>query len=91
MLKKDQQPFITANPSTLGKRFSAGTCTSSMTICPVTEALSENLPSILGVLNPFMPLSKMKPLIFLSSHLAHTTATSAIGELVILVMRSREG
>jgi hypothetical protein len=75
---------LTPRPLILGSRFSSGTSTSSMTIIPVTEALRENLPSILGVDKPFMPRSMMKPRTFPSSHLAQTTATSASGELVIL-------
>lgn len=51
---------------------------------PVADALRENLPSILGVAKPFIPRSKMKPRTLPSSHLAHTTATSATGEFVIL-------
>ena len=43
----------------------------------------ENLPSILGVVKPFIDRSSMNPLILLSSHFAQTTATSAIGEFVI--------
>ena len=74
---------LTASPSTFGRRFFSGTRTSSMTICPVSEALSENLPSIFGVLKPFIERSKTKPRILLSSHLAQTTAMSAIGEFVI--------
>lgn len=53
------------------------------------DALRENFPSILGVEKPFMPRSKMKPLTLPSSHLAHTTAMSATGELVILVEKKR--
>lgn len=64
----------------------SGTLTSSITICPVTLALRENFPSILGVVNPFIDLSKMKPLISppCSSDLAQITKTSATGEFVIL-------
>lgn len=51
---------------------------------PVADALSENLPSILGVAKPFIPRSKMKPRTLPSSHFAHTTAMSATGEFVIL-------
>ena len=80
----------TFNPATFGRRLSSGICTSSITICPVTDALRENLPSIFGAESPFIPFSRMKPLILLSSHLAHTTNTSAIGELVIL-RRDRRG
>jgi len=76
---------LTDKPSTFGSKFSAGTWTSSITIWPVIEALSENLPSIFGVEKPFIFLSNIKPLIRLSSHLAQTTAISAIGEFVILL------
>jgi len=55
-----------------------------MAIWPVIDALNENLPSILGVVKPFIDLSRINPRILLSSHLAQTTAISAIGELVIL-------
>lgn len=48
------------------------------------EARSENFPSIFGVEKPFIDRSKINPRISLSSHFAQTTATSAIGELVIL-------
>ena len=41
-----------------------------------------SLPSIFGVENPFVPRSTMKPRMTPSSF-AHTTAMSAIGELVI--------
>jgi len=51
----------------------------------VIEARSESLPSILGVENPFAPRSTMNPRITPSSF-AHTTATSAIGELVIHIL-----
>ncbi len=60
-----------------------------MTISPVTEARSENLPSIFGVERPFMPRSRMKPRMTPSSVLAQTTMTSAIGELVIHILASR--
>ena len=53
-------------------------------IMPVADALSENLPSILGVAKPFISRSRMKPLTLPSSHLAQTTAMSAMGEFVIL-------
>lgn len=52
---------------------------------PVEDDLSENFPSILGVEKPFIPRSKIKPRTLPSSHLAHTTAMSAKGELVILL------
>ncbi len=54
-------------------------------IMPVTEARSENLPSIFGCVRPGMPRSRMKPRISPASSFAHTTSTSAIGELVIQV------
>jgi hypothetical protein len=54
-----------------------------MTISPVIEARSENFPSVLGALRPFMPFSSRKPRIVPSSSLAQTTKTSAMGELVI--------
>lgn len=60
-----------------------------MRIIPVAEALRENFPSIFGVARPFMPRSKMKPRTFPSSHLAHTTAMSATGELVILKVEEK--
>ena len=54
-----------------------------MTISPVTEALKANLPSIFGADSPFISLSSMNPEIIPSSSFAHTTNTSAIGELLI--------
>src|SRR5262249_48340807 len=45
----------------------------------------DSLPSILGVANPLVPRSTMKPRITFSSF-AHTTAISAIGELLIHVL-----
>ena len=54
-------------------------------IMPVTLARRLNLPSIFGVVKPFMPRSTRKPRRMPSSSLAQTTATSAIGELVIQV------
>jgi len=49
-------------------------------------ARSENLPSIFGALNPFMPFSRMKPRMRLlsTSDFAQTMNTSAIGLFVIL-------
>ena len=47
--------MVTFRPDTFGNMFSKGTCTSSITICPVMEALRENLPSILGLESPFIP------------------------------------
>ena len=63
--------------------FSTGTNTSSSMMAPVTEARSENLPSILGVSMPFQARSRMKPRMAPPSSLAQITSTSAIGELVI--------
>lgn len=76
----------TPKPITLGSIFSSGTSTSSMAICPVMLALSENFPSIFGAVRPFIPFSRINPRILsLSlSHLPHTIKTSAIGEFVIL-------
>lgn len=51
---------FTSSPSTFGSRFSSGTSTSSMTISPVTDALKENLPSILGAESPFIPWVETK-------------------------------
>ena len=47
--------LFTFSPITFGKILSSGTITSSITICPVTEALSENFPSIVGADNPRIP------------------------------------
>ena len=60
-----------------------GTKTLSRKICPVTEALSANLPSIVGVETPFESLSTIKPLKIPCSSFAQMTNTSAIGEFVI--------
>lgn len=78
--------YHTPKPMTLGSIFSSGTSTSSMAICPVMLALSENFPSIFGAVRPFIPFSRINPRILsLSlSHLPHTMNTSAIGEFVIL-------
>jgi hypothetical protein len=54
-----------------------------MTISPVTEARRPNLPWMAGADSPFQPFSSTKPRIAPSSSLAHTTKTSATGELVI--------
>jgi hypothetical protein len=66
--------------------FSSGTMTSSITIYPVIEAFKLILPLISGAFKPLNPFSKIKPLISFLSSLAHTTKTSAIGELVIQVL-----
>ena len=65
--------------------FSSGTKTSSSTISPVIEARNESLPSIFGVDRPLLPRSTRKPRMTPSS-LAQTSATSAIGELVIHIL-----
>ena len=87
VLYESQTYLLTPSPDTLGKMFSSGTTTSSMTICPVMLALRENFPSILGVLSPCIPRSRIKPLMRLSSEsvLAQMMNTSATGELVILL------
>src|SRR3546814_12884323 len=68
-----------------------------MTISPVMDERRPTLPWMAGADRPFMPLSRMKPRILPSSSppttLAHTTNTSAMGELVIhilLPLRSEE-
>ena len=65
--------------------FSVGTNTSCSMIMPVTEARSENLPSIFGAESPAMPRSRMKPRMSPASSLAQTRWTSAMGELLIQV------
>ena len=52
--KKETKQSLTPYPVIFGSIFPSGTSTSSITICPVTPALSENFPSILGVLRPFI-------------------------------------
>ena len=78
-----RQPNGPPKPFAWGRRFSSGTKTLSITISPVMEARSENLPSIFGVLRPFIPLSRMKPRMTSSSVLAQTTITSAMGAFEI--------
>ena len=70
-------------PVTCGRTFPAGTRTSSMNIIPVSEARSENLPSILGASRPGVPFSTTNPRTRPSSSRAQITNTSAIGEFVI--------
>uniref|UniRef100_A0A6B0V2E0 Putative secreted protein n=1 Tax=Ixodes ricinus TaxID=34613 RepID=A0A6B0V2E0_IXORI len=77
---------VDLSPRDFGSRASSGTTTSSMRIMPVVEARRENLPSILGASSPLVPFSSTKARIWPSSHLAQTTNTSAIGELVIHVL-----
>lgn len=83
--------YHTPKPMTLGSIFSSGTSTSSIAICPVMLALSENFPSIFGAVRPFIPFSRINPRILsLSlSHLPHTMNTSAIGEFVILKKKKK--
>ena len=73
------------SPFTPGSIASSGTMTSSIMIMPVADARSENLPSIFGALSPFIPRSRMNPRMSPASSFAHTTSTSASGELVIQV------
>src|SRR5258708_36260724 len=68
---------------TLGKRFSCGTSQSEKDKPEVTDARSDHFPWTSHALNPGVPFSTRKPRIFSSSHLAQTTATSAIDPLVI--------
>ncbi|MNG18169.1 hypothetical protein D3C84_1022050 [compost metagenome] len=83
MFRQPNGPF---RPFTCGSSASSPTSTLSITISPVMEARSENLPSIFGADRPFMPFSSTKPRISPSSSLAHTTNTSAIGLLVIHIL-----
>ncbi|CPL20567.1 Uncharacterised protein [Bordetella pertussis] len=77
-------------PDTPGIICSSDTSTSSITISPVMEARRPTLPWMAGADRPFMPFSRMKPRILPSksppTHLAHTTNTSAMGELVIHIL-----
>ena len=73
------------NPLAFGNNAAAGRGALASTIWPVTEARSENLPSIFGVLKPCVPRSTTKPRIAPSSF-AHTTARSAMGALVIQLL-----
>ena len=77
-----RQPKGPASPLAFGNRFSSGTNASSSTISPVIEVRSESLPSIFGVDRPFVSRSIRKPRMTPSS-LAHSTARSATGALVI--------
>ena len=75
------------NPSTPGSRASSPTSTSSIWIMPVIDARSDSLPSIFGVSRPLAPFSSTNPRMAppWASDFAHTTNTSAIGELEIQV------
>src|SRR5260370_23002299 len=68
---------------TLGKRFSCGISQSEKDKPEVTDARSDHLPWTSQALKPGVPFSTRKPRIFSSSHLAQTTATSAMEPLVI--------
>src|SRR5258706_3393433 len=78
-----RQPSGPFNPLTFGKIFSFGTFTLSKTSSPVALARSDHLPCVSGVVNPFIPRSRISPFISPFSSLAHTTATSANGALLI--------
>ena len=82
LFKQPKGPF---KPVTFGIRFSSGTRTLSITISPVIDALRDNLPLIFGAVKPFIPFSRIKPLIAspCSLDFAQTTNTSAIGEFEI--------
>ena len=69
--------------------FAAGTRTSLHTISPVGLARRLILPWMVGVSKPSMPRSTTKPRIDSgppSSTFAHTSARSAMGELVIHIL-----
>lgn len=83
LLRQEKGPF---KPLTSGKIFLFGILTLSNTISPVVEALNDSFPLITFADNPFIPFSNMNPLISPFSSFAHTTNTSAIGELVIQVL-----
>src|SRR5258708_29611043 len=68
---------------TLRKRFSCGISESEKDKPEVTDARSDHLPWTSEALKPGVPFSTRKPRIFSSSHLAQTTATSAMEPLVI--------
>ena len=78
-VRQDSGPL---RPTTPGSTFSCGTRTWSKKRADVTEARRENLFSISGAENPFMPFSIMKPRMP-SSVCAQTTARSAIAPFVI--------
>ena len=52
----------------------------------VIDVLSASLPSMAGVERPFMPFSRINPLITSSSVFAQIRKTSAIGEFVIHIL-----
>src|SRR3954469_19294765 len=78
--RQDNGPF---SPLMLGNIFSLGTFTLSKTSSPVADARKLHLPCVVGVVNPFISLSTINPLISPASSLAHTTATWEKGALLI--------
>ena len=74
------------SPLTSGNMLPPGTRTLSIMIMPVTDARSENLPSITGVVRPGMPRSSTKPRMSPAGSFAQTMNTSAMGELEIQVL-----
>src|SRR6476660_6228115 len=79
-VKQLSGPF---NPFTFGRIFSFGTFTLSKTNSPVADARRLHLPWVVGVVNPFIPLSNTSPLTSPCSSFAHTTATWEYGALLI--------
>src|SRR5436853_1186136 len=82
-LRQPNGPF---NPFTFGKIFSFGIFTLSNTSSPVALARNDHLPCVSGVVNPCIPRSTINPLISPCSSLAHTTAISAKGALLIHIL-----
>src|ERR1700730_17926621 len=80
LLRHPSGPFKTR---TFGSKFSSRISQSANDNPDVTEARSAHLPCTSQILNPGLVFSTRKPRISSSSHLAHTTATSAIDPLVI--------
>ncbi len=83
LFKQENGP---GRPLAVGNMCDLGMRTLSITISPVIEALRDSFPWIVLADKPFMPFYKTKPLISPFSSLAHTTKTSAIGELVIHIL-----
>src|SRR5688572_6644883 len=81
-----RQPNGPFNPFTLGKIFAFGTFTLSNTSSPVADARRLHLPCVVGVVNPFIPLSRIRPLMSPLSSFAHTTATCEKGALLIHIL-----
>ena len=84
-----RQPNGPLKPEAPGSRFALGTWASSKTIWPVAEARRLILPLMAGVAKPSVPRSTRKPRMR-PSNFAHTTATSAMGALVIHVFTPRK-